>query len=123
MAPNGRRAWSHAAGGKVVSIAWAPDGFRIAYVVDAGHRFVLHLIYGNGIHDTTIDRSVRAVQPSWRADNLAFAYVGGGGRAVVYDLGHKTPPGRGRRCAHHARRVRSDRHGAGHRDSDSVAGP
>ena len=30
------------------------------------------------------------MRPSWRADNLAVAYVGGGGRAVVYDLGHKT---------------------------------
>ncbi|HEX4324554.1 MAG TPA: hypothetical protein VHZ77_07975 [Gaiellaceae bacterium] len=89
MRPNGRQAWSHPAGGRVVAIAWAPDGLRIAYVVHAGRHFVLHVIYGNGIHDTTIDRSVRAVQPSWRADNLAFAYVGGGGRAVVYDLGHK----------------------------------
>jgi hypothetical protein len=89
MAPDGRRAWSHPAGGRVVSIAWAPDGFRIAYVVHAGRHYVLHVIYGNGIHDTTIDRSVRAVRPSWRADNLAFAYVGGGGRAVVYDLGHQ----------------------------------
>jgi hypothetical protein len=88
MAPNGRRAWSHPAGGRVVSVAWAPDGFRIAYVVHAGRHFVLHVIYGNGIHDTTVDRSVRAVRPSWRADSLAFAYVGGGGRAVVYDLGH-----------------------------------
>jgi hypothetical protein len=88
MAPNGRRAWSHPAGGRVVSIAWAPDGFRIAYVVDTGRHFVLHLIYGNGIHDTTIDRSVRPVRPSWRADSLALAYVGGGGRAIVYDLGH-----------------------------------
>jgi hypothetical protein len=88
MAPNGRRAWSHPAGGRVVSIAWAPDGFRIAYVVDTGRHFVLHVIYGNGIHDTTIDRSVRPVQPSWRADSLALAYVGGGGRAIVYDLGH-----------------------------------
>jgi hypothetical protein len=90
MAPDGRRAWSHPAGGKVVAIAWAPDGYRIAYVVHVGRRFVLHVIYGNGIHDQTIDRSVRAVRPSWRADSLAFAYVGGGGRAVVYDVGHQS---------------------------------
>ena len=89
MKPDGRQAWSHPAGGRVVAIAWAPDGLRIAYVVQARHRFVLHVIYGNGIHDSTIDRSVRAVTPSWRADNLAFAYVGAGGKAIVYDLGHK----------------------------------
>jgi hypothetical protein len=89
-APDGRRAWTHATGGKVVAIAWAPDGFRIAYVVHAGRHFVLHVIYGNGIHDTTIDRSVRAVRPSWRADSLAFAYVGAGGKAIVYDLGHRS---------------------------------
>ena len=88
VAPDGRLAWSHPAGGKVVAISWAPDGLRIAYVVDAGKRYVLHVIYGNGIHATTIDRSVRAVGPSWRADSLAFAYVGGGGRAIIYDLGH-----------------------------------
>jgi hypothetical protein len=90
MAPSGRRAWSHPAGGKVAAIAWAPDGFRIAYVVHVGRRYVLHVIYGNGIHDTTVDRSVQAVRPSWRADSLAFAYVGGGGRAVVYDVGHES---------------------------------
>lgn len=89
MAPDGRRAWSHPAGGKVVAIAWAPDGFRIAYVVHAGRHFVLHVIYGNGIHDTTVDRSVRAVRPSWRGNSLAFAYVGGGGRAILYDVGHE----------------------------------
>jgi hypothetical protein len=90
MAPDGRRAWSHPAGGKVVAIAWAPDGFRIAYIVHAGRRFVLHVIYGNGVHDTTIDRSVRPVRPSWRADSLAFAYVGGGGKAIVYDFRHES---------------------------------
>ena len=90
MAPNGRTAWSRPTGGEVVALAWAPDGLQIAYVVRAGRRFVLHLVYGNGINDKTIDRSVRPVTPSWRADSLAFAYVGGGGRAIVYDLAHRT---------------------------------
>ena len=89
MAPNGRKAWSHPAGGKVVAVAWAPDGLEIAYVVRAEHGLALHVIYGNGRKDTTIDRSVRAVRPSWRADSLAFAYVGAGGKAVVYDLAHR----------------------------------
>jgi hypothetical protein len=89
MAPDGGIAWSHPAAGTVVAIAWAPDGFRIAYVVQTGRHFVLHVIYGNGIHDTTIDRSVRAVTPSWRADSLALAYVGAGGKAIVYDIGHR----------------------------------
>lgn len=90
MAPDGRRAWSHPAGGRVVAIAWAPDGLRIAYAARAGRRLALHVIYGNGIHDTVIDRSVRASAPSWRADSLALAYVGAGGRTIVYDLAHRS---------------------------------
>jgi hypothetical protein len=88
MAPDGRRVWSHPAHGEVVAIAWAPDAIRIAYVVRVGRRYALNVIWGIGTHDRTIDRSVRAVRPSWRADSLALAYVGAGGKAVAYDLGH-----------------------------------
>jgi hypothetical protein len=90
MAPDGRRAWSHAAGGPVAAIAWAPDGLRIAYVVRDGKHLALHTIWGNGTHDSAIDGSVRDVTPSWRADSLAFAYVGAGGKAIVYDLSHRS---------------------------------
>ena len=90
MAPDGRRAWSHPAGGRVVAIAWRPDGLEIAYIVRLGHHLVLHVIYGNGTKDETIDRSVRAVRPSWRANSLAVAYVGGGGSPIVYDLAHRS---------------------------------
>jgi hypothetical protein len=86
LAPDGRHAWSRPTGGPVRAIAWAPDGLRIAYVVGRA----LHVIYGNGLRDTVIDRSVRAVRPSWRADSLALAYVAAGGRAVVYDLAHRS---------------------------------
>lgn len=91
MAPDGRHTWSHAVHGRVVGIAWRPDGLQIAYLVRSGGRVALHLIYGNGKpgSDRTIDRSVRAVRPSWRTDSLAVAYVGAGGRAIVYDLFHR----------------------------------
>lgn len=90
MAPNGRRAWSDRAGGRVVEIAWAPYGNRIAYIVRTRHGLALHVIWGNGTNDAVIDRSVRAVLPSWRHDSLALAYLGAGGKIVVYDLAHRT---------------------------------
>jgi hypothetical protein len=89
MAPSGRRAWSHPVRGRVVAIAWAPNGLQIAYVVRNDNHLALHLIYGNGKNDRTIDRSVRPVRPSWRADSLAVAYVGEGGKAIAYDLAHE----------------------------------
>ena len=106
MSPNGRRAWSHPTRGAVVAIGWAPFGNRIAYIVHTGHRLVLHVIWGNGRNDAVIDSSVRAVKPSWRGDSLAFAYVGAGGKVIVYDLAHArhvTVPGhRSPRCASRA---------------------
>lgn len=92
LAPSGQRAWSEPVDGTVTAIAWAPDGLRIAYIVQKAGRpeGALHVIWGNGTHDTVIDRSVRNVQPSWRADSLAFAYTGAGGKAVVYDLAHRS---------------------------------
>ena len=91
MKPDGRQAWSHPAGGRVDAIAWAPDGLRIAYLVRHEHsRFpwTLHVIWGNGTHDTVIGRSVNPVTPSWRADSLAVAYVGAGYQPSVYDFTH-----------------------------------
>jgi hypothetical protein len=91
MAPDGRQAWSSPVAGTVRAIAWAPDGLRIAYIVQNGTHFRLHVIVGNGSDDQLIDKRVRPVQPSWRADSLAFAYVGGGGgKPIIYDLGHRS---------------------------------
>lgn len=88
MAPNGRTAWAHRTNGEVEAIAWAPDGLRIAYVVRGRHGFELRTIEGDGDHDRLLDARVRPVRPSWRPDSLALAYVGGGGRVVVYDFAH-----------------------------------
>ena len=86
MAPDRRLAWTHATPGTVTAVAWAPDGLRVAYIVRSGNRYALRMIEGDGDHDRLLDASVRAVRPTWRADSLALAYVGGGGRAVVLDL-------------------------------------
>ena len=88
MAPDGRRAWSYPTPGSVASIAWAPDGLRIAYVVSLNGRFRLYVIEGNGRGNQLLDAAVRSTRPAWRADSLAVAYVAAGGRPVVYDFGH-----------------------------------
>jgi hypothetical protein len=90
MAPDGRRAWVHRTSGNVVSIAWAPDGLLIAYVVRRPRGFQLRMIEGDGDHDRLIDTAVRPIRPSWRADSLALAYVGRGRRPIVYDLGQQS---------------------------------
>jgi hypothetical protein len=88
MAPSGTRAWSHPTPGPVAAIGWAPSGLRIAYVVRLGRGFQLRLIEGDGDHDRLVDASVRPSRPVWRADSLAVAYVGAGGRPILYDLAH-----------------------------------
>jgi len=85
MSPGGRRAWSHRTPGPVVAAAWAPDPILIAYVTRAGERFQLRLIEGNGRNDALLDPDVAPVAPSWRSDTKAIAYVGHGGRPLVYD--------------------------------------
>ena len=70
-----------------MAIAWAPTGLRIAYVVKTARGSEqLRTIEGDGDHDRLLDGAVRSVAPSWRADALAVAYVGAGGRPVVYDF-------------------------------------
>ncbi len=108
LAPSGQRLWSHrlatcppingaSSCGIVASIAWAPDGSQIAYVVETNTRNqVLHVIWRDGTHDTVIAGDARPGQPSWRADSRALAYVGAGTRLgadsspIVYDLRHKS---------------------------------
>jgi hypothetical protein len=83
MAPDGRRAWTHDTGGRVVAAAWAPNPIVVAYVVRKGSRNQLHVIEGNGDNDRLVDPDVSGARPSWRADTLALAYVGGDGFAHV----------------------------------------
>jgi hypothetical protein len=77
--------FSHTLAGTPVAAAWAPAGIRIAYVVRTPHGHRLYDMYGNGTHDFAVARRVAPVQPSWRWDSLAFAYVTAGGRVMVHD--------------------------------------
>ena len=86
LAPGGRRAWVHPTSGRVLGAAWAPDGLKIAYVVEHPGRDELRMIEGDGSPDRVLARGVRAVRPSWRADSLAVAYVDDRGRAASFDL-------------------------------------
>jgi hypothetical protein len=90
MAPDRRLAWTHATTGAVTAVTWAPDGLRVAYIVRTGNRYALRMIEGDGDHDELLDASVRPVRPEWRADSLALAYVGAGGRAIVLDVGRRS---------------------------------
>ncbi len=89
MAPNGRRAWSYPTPGSVAAITWAPDGLRIAYIVNVNGQFRLYAIQGNGGHNRLLDIAVRSTRPTWRADSLAVAYLSAGGRPVIFDFGHE----------------------------------
>jgi hypothetical protein len=74
--------------GRIVAAAWAPDALQIAYVIARPGRDELRVIEGDGDHDRFVDAAVAPVRPSWRSDSLALAYVGAGGKPVVYDIAH-----------------------------------
>ena len=84
---SGERVLRHTEG-RVVAISWAPNPIRIAYIVQVGGRYRLHLIEGDGDHDVMVDGAVAPVRPSWRADTEALAYISAGGRVVVRNLVH-----------------------------------
>jgi hypothetical protein len=110
LAPGHRRPWVHQTGGRVISVAWSPDGLKIAYVVARPGADQLRLIEGDGSPDRLLVAGVRPVRPSWRADSLAVAYVDARGRAAVFDL--STDSVRTfdtRRCGGAARDVAYDR--------------
>ena len=88
MAPDGRRVWTHPAGGTVVAAAWSPNPLptSIVYVVRRGEGHELRLIEGNGRNDRLLDADAGPARPSWRSDLLAVAYAGGDGRARVHDF-------------------------------------
>lgn len=88
MAPGRRLAWSRDVGGGVVAASWSPDGLKIAYVVRRRMEFELRLIEGDGDRDRTLVPSVAPVQPSWRFDSLAVAYVNSRRQAAVHYLSH-----------------------------------
>jgi len=102
LAPSGRRVWSQPVGNpvadcgacnSVATVSWSPDGSRIAYLArtstNSGNQ-VLHVIRRDGTHDTVIDSNAQGGQPSWRADSRALAYIGAGGKPIIYDLAHRS---------------------------------
>jgi WD40 repeat protein len=83
VAPNGRVAWTIAAGGTVRDATWSPDGYRIAYRRDA----VLAVVAGDGTGARILARPVRAAAPAWRPGAPhTLAWVGASGRIEVRDV-------------------------------------
>jgi hypothetical protein len=60
--PAGTARWSLSAGARVRHPAWAPSGFRIAYL--SGDA--LRVVAGDGTDDRTLDERVAATPPIWK---------------------------------------------------------
>ncbi len=60
--PIGTPRWSVTQARPVSDPAWAPSGFRVAYLSGSA----LHVIVGDGTDDRVIDPSVSRVAPAWR---------------------------------------------------------
>lgn len=83
---NGHVVAVHRVRGTVTTIAWAPIGIHIAYVVRHGRQSTLHLMDGNFTNDRVVARGVADTTPAWRWDSLAVAFVSRDGAVRVDDL-------------------------------------
>ena len=107
MAPDGRRAWSHPAGGRVVAIAWAPDGIpdRVHRPRRASLRPARHLRERDPRHD---DRPLGASRAAVVAGQLARLRVRGRRRHARSSTTSATRAGMSsREPAGYRRRVRA----------------
>jgi hypothetical protein len=95
--PLGEVRWALARGGPVRGPAWAPDGYRVAYL-NGGE---IRLVAGDGSGDRLLDMGVAPIAPSWQwGGERVLSYVTRGGRVrtLQTDTGRvlfeaRVPPG------------------------------
>ena len=75
------------------TLAWSPDGLRIAYLAAAGASTTLHVVNADGSNDLAVNGSIAVSgAPVWSGDAAFVAYVqndAGGQTLWVYDAATK----------------------------------